>query len=212
LGTWLEQTGDRTGASAAYASALSIDSKFAPAGVATARMKMLDGRGEEAREDLNRVLAANPRNVNALLALGMLEEASGHRDGAIEAYRRILGIDPEHVVAKNNLSLQLVENPATSDEALLLAQTLAQAASENAEIADTVGWVYYKKGLYTPAVRLLERAAAGSRDARTKYHLAIAYYAAGQPSQGRRVLAEARALNPNLPEAKLASEIADRTP
>jgi hypothetical protein len=42
-----------------------------------------------------------------------------------------------------------------------------------------------------------------------KYHLAMAYAKAGDISRGRSTLLAALAINPNLPEAKLARQVVD---
>jgi tetratricopeptide (TPR) repeat protein len=210
LGSWLEQTGDVAAAARAYASALRLDPAHAPPAIAYARLEMLlQGDWDAARHRVQSVLARDPRNVDALLALGMSEDGGGRRDAAIKAYRTLLQIDPSHTVAKNNLAVRLTEDFATLDEAFTLAQEAKRAFPDNPAVDDTIGWVYYKKGLHHLAIRHLERAAEKTRDARTRYHLAIAYFSAGDRRQGQNTLAVARELNPDLPEAKLAQQIAD---
>ena len=63
---------------------------------------MVQGRWDSARNQIQGVLSRDPRNTNALLALGMLEEGTGHNDAAIQAYRKIVEIDSSNPIAKKS--------------------------------------------------------------------------------------------------------------
>jgi tetratricopeptide (TPR) repeat protein len=208
LATWLERTGDMAGASAAYRAA---DPAYAPALIGSARFDMLQGQWESARARVQQVLARDSRNADALLALGMLEEGTGHFDAAIQAYRRLLEIDPSHVPGKNNLVVRLSENPATVQEAVVLAQELKKAAPDAPEINDTVGWAYYKAGQTRSAITCLESAVSRTQAARPRYHLAMAYFAEGEHSRGQKMLVMAKQADADLPEAAMAEKAAETT-
>lgn len=211
LGSWLERMGDVAGASASFSAALAADAAYSPAAIALARMKMLQGEWSNAQSDVAKILSRDPGNTGALLALGMIEEHNGKHDAAVKAYRAVLQIEPANITALNNLIVRLCENPATTDEAVLLAQNLKQSAPDSLEVDDTVGWAYYKHGQHSLAVRHLERA-ANAKNAQATYHLAMAYFKAGQRNLGQKTLAAALQLNPGLPEAKLAQALAKSTP
>jgi tetratricopeptide (TPR) repeat protein len=53
-------------------------------------------RDDVARTFLERALSANPGYIPALYNLGLLEEETGNRDGAIALFERILGQDPSY--------------------------------------------------------------------------------------------------------------------
>ena len=76
---------------------------------------------------------------------------------------------------------------------------------------DTLGWILYHKGLYSPAIKYLERATAGPGSVAWKYHLSMAYAKAGDVTRGRATLEAALRLNPNLPEAKEAREVVSKS-
>jgi tetratricopeptide (TPR) repeat protein len=211
LASWLEQAGDLNGAGMAYHAATAADAAYIPARIGAARLEMMQGRWDSARAYVHGVLAKDPRNIDGLLALGMLEEATGHYPAAIKTYRALLEIDPAHVAAKNNLVVRLSENPATRQEALLLAQELKQAVPNDPEIDDTAGWAFYQAGHYRTAINYLEDAVQKTKTARPRYHLAMAYFAAGQRTQGQKTLAAAKQQDPALPEAVLAQKIAEST-
>ena len=85
-----------------------------------------------------------------------------------------------------------------SDEALKFAQQAVEIAPEDASTQDTLGWVYYRKGLYRNAVDHLKLAAAKEPTARRQFHLAMSYLKAGDRDRGQQMLATALKQEPNL--------------
>ena len=81
------------------------------------------------------------------------------------------------------------------DEALKLAQTATQAMPDVPELMDTLGWVYYKKGLTAVAIEQLQKAvalddvAAKNNNANPspvyRYHLGMALKAKGDKDGAR---------------------------
>ena len=105
----------------------------------------------------------------------------------------------------NNLAYLLADSNQ-ADEALKYAQEAKEMAPDSAAVDDTLGWTYFRKGLYKLAVTYLESAAAKEGTARRKYHLAMAYLKTGDPKRGRQVLEVAMKMDPKLPEADMARQ------
>jgi Flp pilus assembly protein TadD len=75
-------------------------------------------------------------------------------------------------------------------------------------MSDTLGWVYYRKNVYTRAIVYLKEAADKLPDQATvRYHLGMAYYKNGQVEQAKKELNRALQLDPNLPGAAEVKEI-----
>ena len=73
-----------------------------------------------------------------------------------------------------------------------------------AEVADTIGWVFYLKGVYPTAAIHLQGAARNSPDnAVVHYHLAMAQAKAGNMGAARRAYEEGMRLNSGLAEANI---------
>lgn len=72
---------------------------------------------------------------------------------------------------------------------------------------DTLGWVYFRKGIYASAVKHLESAVARDGKAIRRYHLAMAYSRAGDQKRGREAFDAALKLDPKLPEAEAARRL-----
>jgi Flp pilus assembly protein TadD len=56
-------------------------------------------------------------------------------------------------------------------------------------VADTLGWIYYKKGLFQNALPLLEASVRGrSNSPEAHYHLGAAYYRLGDSTRAKEEL------------------------
>ena len=87
------------------------------------------------------------------------------------------------------------------------AQRAKELDPNNILVEDTLGWVLCRKGLYRTAIKYLEHADTEGPTALGKYHLAIAYLKSGDRRRGLSVLAQARKLDPSLPESAAAQEL-----
>jgi tetratricopeptide (TPR) repeat protein len=124
----------------------------------------------------------------------MIEEARGHRDAARANYEHVLAADPRAGVAANNLAW-LYADDGRLDEALKLATVAQEEMRQRPEAEDTLGWIYYRKGLATHAVAAFDRALSKAPDNPVyHYHLGLAQLKAGNTRQGRAALTRALAL------------------
>jgi tetratricopeptide (TPR) repeat protein len=156
---------------------------------------------ERARQRLQAVLAADRRNTAALMKLAAIEEEAGNAAQAMASYRAVLDADGSNLTAMNNLAYHLaLENP---DEALKLAQQAAEAAPDSPDVQDTLGWVFYRKGIYNKATEYLKSAYTRSPTAQREFHLAMAYIKQGDTTTGRQMLAAALAKSPGLAKTEL---------
>jgi putative PEP-CTERM system TPR-repeat lipoprotein len=189
----------------AMATAVNLNPALPDPQLAMAQLDVVDKKPEAARAVLQRVLERYPEYAAARLFMGNLEETAGNPGAAIAHYRKIVQIEPRNVLGLNNLAYLLAVHARQPDEALSFAQRAAEMAPDNPAIQDTIGWIYYIKGLYRTALPYLEKAAAGpAGGARRRYHLAMVYLKLGKEERGREVLDSALKLDPNLPEAAMA--------
>jgi len=121
-----------------------------------------------------------------------------------------LAIDQNAVFAANNLAwLYAQHGKGNLDEAVRLAQTAVQANPEVPSFVDTLGWVYYKKGLYAAAAEQLKKAATVDENAARRnnlspsptyrYHLGVALAAKGDKAGARREIETALRLAEKSP-------------
>ena len=114
----------------------------------------------------------------------MLYELSGDRERAIERYEEAIRYGPELAEAKNNLAYLYADSGENLDRALDLAQDAKALLPDNPSVADTLGWVLFKRGVPSAAISYLKEAEAATEpnDATlgvVRYHLAQAYEANG---------------------------------
>jgi tetratricopeptide (TPR) repeat protein len=139
--------------------AIEIDDTYLPAYSAYASILVARNQTGEAVEQYKKVVERKPSAAVHTL-IGMLEEARGNAPEAEKNYRRALEIAPETPIAANNLAWLLVANGGNLDEALTLAQTVINKNQSVAGYYDTLGWIYFKKELFSPAVEQLKKAVA----------------------------------------------------
>jgi tetratricopeptide (TPR) repeat protein len=204
-------SGDRVRARAAFTAAKVADPHYAKADQSLVQLDVLEGKWDDAGSKLKTMLAADEGNSTARLWLGDVEAKEGDLRAALENYRKVVDRDPGNSRALNNLAYVLVTYANQPDEALKLAQKAVELAPQDPDCADTLGWTLYQKGLYGPAIQHLERAASKDGNVAWKYHLAMAYAKAGEPTRARTVLRAALRVNPNAPEAELASKLVQST-
>ncbi|MBK8303484.1 MAG: tetratricopeptide repeat protein [Chloracidobacterium sp.] len=92
--------------------------------------------------------------------IGILEDGRGNTAEAEANYRKALDIAPDSAIAANNLAWLLADHSGNLDEALQLASGAVARNQNVAEYYDTLGWVYLKKGLTSPAVEQMKKAVA----------------------------------------------------
>lgn len=139
--------------------AISLDENYLPAYSAYASLLTSQNRTDEAVAQYHKVIEKRP-GAQTYTMLGILEDSRGNSAEAEKDYRKALEISPDSSIAANNLAWLIVDNQGNLDEALQLA---TRAVAKNPTVAgfyDTLGWVYLKKGLTSPAVEQLKKAVA----------------------------------------------------
>ena len=110
-----------------------------------------------------------------------------------------------NVFALNNLAYLLSRDSAHIEEALGLARRAREQVPESPEVLDTLGWLYYRKGLYDLAAKELEQALAKAEWPAIQFHLALTYNRLGNTVKGGRLLAAALAKDPKLADSEVTS-------
>src|SRR5262249_11849374 len=141
-----------------------------------AQIDLTQANWSDARQELTAILAKNGDNPLARKWMGMLEVSTGNHAAAISSFRKVIESDPNNAVALSNLAYLLVENGNQTEEPLKYAQKAKELEPDNPEFEDTLGWVLYRRGVYSVAVKHLEMAASKQAAALHLYHLAMAYH------------------------------------
>ncbi len=162
----------------------------------------------QAERQLEKIIEKNDGNVGAHALLGVVLNAMGKIDPANKEYRKVLSLSPKNPVAANNLASNLTESGGNLDEALKFAQIAREEMPEDPIIGDTLGWVYYKKGLFDIAYPLISEAAGkGKNIAAIRYHHGMSLMKKGRNKEAVVELKAALAIDSNFPGAGEAKKI-----
>jgi tetratricopeptide (TPR) repeat protein len=177
-------------------------------------------RLDQAIQMLDKAHTLQPDNAGISLELAQLCESAGRTAQAKEYYEDVLRIDQDQAAAKNNLAWLLanVDNPtpADLDRALQLAQDAKNALPNEPSVADTLGWIMYKKGISAAAIALFKEAIEGYPEGHplrgtVRYHLAKAYDKNGERDRAvaelKRALDEVAQFNERADAEKLLKEL-----
>ncbi len=138
--------------------AIEADGEYLPAYSAYAAILIGQNQTDRALEQYKKVLEKKP-SAAVYSLIGMLEDARQNLDEAEKNYRKALEIAPDSPIAANNLAwLIAAYDKGNLDEALQLAQSCVNKNSNVAGYYDTLGLVFYKKGLHAPAIEQFKKA------------------------------------------------------
>jgi tetratricopeptide (TPR) repeat protein len=142
----------------------------------------------------------NPKNVEALMMIGTIHNQRKNFTAAKEAYEKLLLVNPRFSPALNNLAYLYSEEFHQWDKAQELAQKAVELLPHEPHMADTLGWILFKKQQYPWALSLLlESAGKLSDSAEVQFHLGMTHYMMGAQEAARRALQHAMQLDKEFP-------------
>ena len=193
---------DKPSAERVLQQALAVDPANLHVYALLAQLYASENRLDDARHEFERATELRPDSVGARTMVALILDLQHKPAEARAAYEKVLNYDPRAAVAANNLAWIYADAGENLDRALQLAQTAKTALPDDPQVADTLGWVYYKKGLSSLAIGPLEESvAAAPQTATFAYHLGLAYAQAGDGAEARKSFDRALALQPAAAEA-----------
>ena len=173
-----------------------------------ARIYLADKNEEKAIAQYQAVLDKNPQQAGPHMLMGIIYDVQKRYDLSEKHYRSALKVDPDFAPAANNLAYLLTIRDKAIDEALGLARKAKEKLPEDPNVMDTLGLVYYKKGLYDSAISEFSDSLAKLPDnAIIHYHLGLAYHKKGEKDKARSALDKALKLEKGFDGADEARRI-----
>ena len=207
---------DYAGCEAALRKAIELDKNNTDAIEKLGKVEIQQGKLDQALALYQQAIKDYPRERRFYPLLGQLFEEQQNWDQAKAMYQQALAISPDTPWVANNLAYIILEHGGNVDVAVSLAQTARTKLPNSPNIADTLGWAYYRKGIYESAIKELQEALrldeknGNPDDALVHYHLGLSYQKANQISLAREQLAKAVKLKPDYSEARKAlAELGD---
>ena len=192
LGLAYSASGRMQDAETAYKKALEKDPAHTNSNIYLFDQYMKSGRTDDSFKVVDDLIKKNPQDASAYAAKGSVLQGQGKLEEAKRNYEQALKLNPNFEGAANNLAYLLTEQGTDLTSALGYAQTARQRQPESPNFADTLGWVYYKRGNYILAQEQFRFAISKDPNNGTfQYHLALTYMQMKRMSEAEATLKKA---------------------
>jgi tetratricopeptide (TPR) repeat protein len=152
-----------------------------------------------------------PNELGPALTLAQAFSQAGRRAEAMGVYQSILKAHPNDPTALNNTAYFLCDTGGNLDEALRLAQSAVQKVPDQPSFADTLGYVYLKRGMRNSAIQTFSSLVRKyPKYATYHYHLGLALYETGNKTGAKKELHDALAAHPSRRDALRINELLAR--
>jgi predicted Zn-dependent protease len=172
------------------------------------RLLAAQGQVEQARAELDAQEKAGTLRPSSQLLLARLHlSPGGDEDRGIALLEKILATRSDAPGVKNDLAFLLAKRGTDLERARRLAEEARAAMSDNAQVADTLGYVYLKSNLPEAALDQFRAAIEGAENNQPEwstfhYHLGLALKALGRDAEATQAFERALASAVEFPEAE----------
>jgi tetratricopeptide (TPR) repeat protein len=129
----------------------------------------------------------NTTNASVHMLIGDLWLKRANIPQAIQSYRHTIAIEPNHLMALNNLACLIAESTGKTEESIVFIDQALQIAGNNPDLLDSKGVILMQDGKYAEAAELFEAATAKGADPRFVFHWYIALLKAGRLADAARL-------------------------
>ncbi len=141
-------------------------------------------------------LAKEPGAEAVHFDIGVVYERMKDTDKSLEHMKKVLEANPENPHALNYIGYAYAEQGIKLDEAEKAILKALKLRPRDGYITDSLGWVYFKKGMYKKALDQLKKAVTlAPEDPVINEHLGDAYRKLGQIDEARKMYEKAISLN-----------------
>ena len=203
---YLEQR-DLENAEAAARKALEFDAQRWIAHFFLGEIYRHRGQPEKALAQYDETIRRSPSQTAPYMVAGNLLLEQGQYEKAKSYFDTALRQDPVSVQAQQAMARWYADRRENLDVALSIAQTLKKTLPEDPYVSDTLGWIYYQKGIYRLALEQLQPAARTLPDnAVVQFHLGMTYFQQGERIPARHRLERATKLGLRPPAIAAVAE------
>jgi putative PEP-CTERM system TPR-repeat lipoprotein len=182
----------------AYAEALKRQAT-GPIAIRLLALLQAAGRTADAAKIASSWLRDHPKELSVRLYLAEADLLKKDFPAASKGYRDVLAIDPNNLLALNNLAWTLGE--MKDPGALGFAEKAHALAPQSPAIADTLGWLLVERGDTKRGVEILAKAAAAALNAlEIRLHYAKALLKSGDKAGARTELEAVRGTSGESPQ------------
>jgi tetratricopeptide (TPR) repeat protein len=146
---------------------------------------------QAAYDMLTQASVASPNDTDLIYDQAMVAEKLNRLDEMERLLRRLIELKPENQNAYNALGYSFADRKIRLDEARTLIQKAVQLAPQDPFIADSLGWVDFRLGNTTEAIRILEAAYKTRPDPEIGAHFGEVLWSTGQKDRAVTIWKEA---------------------
>jgi tetratricopeptide (TPR) repeat protein len=168
----------------------------------------LKGAQEDAIKLYRQAYEIAPNDLASGLALAGALGSAGHKDEARTKYLGIVKAHPDDPDVLNNTAYLLADTGGDLDQALGFAQSALAKSPSQPAYADTVGYIYLKKGQRDSAIQTFNNLVRKYPHFATfRYHLGMGLYERGDKAAARKELQTALADHPSKQDEQRIKEL-----
>jgi tetratricopeptide (TPR) repeat protein len=149
-------------------------------------------KDDQALARIEKALSVSSNDVASLMMKGGILERRNDVANAVKQYQRVLDLNPRYYQAANNLACLYANDPNMKEKAFELAKRARELAPKDPYVADSLGWIVYRRGDYKWALALLQESADRlPTQPEVLYHLGLCQCALGNEQAARDALTAA---------------------
>jgi Flp pilus assembly protein TadD len=191
LGNVYMKQGDLVAARSSYEKALEINPGYVIARVNLAVLSLRNGKTEEAYAAFREILKAYHDDADIRNGLGVCELRRGRIEEGVNHFRKAIDIQGEFPLFYNNLAYAYAEANEYLNESLKMAKEALKVEPGNPVYLDTLGWVYFKRGVFDRSIELLQDALdRAPAKAEIRSHLVSVYRWMGREDEAIALIRE----------------------
>ena len=153
---------------------------------------------QKASEAFEEGVRHNPNNADLHFNLGTAYDKLNRFDDVVRAMETALSLNPQHADALNYLGYSYADRGIKIEQALSLTKQAVALKPENGYYVDSLGWAFYKSGMYVEALQEIKRAVALVGDDPVIYeHLGEIYVRQNKMTDAREAWMRSLELDPS---------------
>lgn len=205
--------GDLTGTITALKQATAKDPHNTAAWANLCEVLSSKGQLNQAISASSMAIKANQGHSELYTLQGRLYEANSEWKNAQQAYQNTLAISAQDPMASTGLARTMLYTGGNLDTALSLVQAAQKNLAGSPEIFDTMGWIYYQKGVYQLALNCFQEGINLIQSKKLRddpdlhYHLGMTYLKMQRIQQAREQLTRTLASYPEYREANQIKQL-----
>jgi len=185
--------------------ATELDPNLGPAYNLLVSIYVVTNKLPQALSELQTMLQKNPKNAAAITVTGFIYDKMKEYEKERDAYEKLLVLNPDSIIALNNLAYLYGDRLNQVDRAYELAQKARNLQPADGAIADTLGWILYKRADYQQALPLLQESASKlPDDPEVRFHLGMTYYMMNQMEPAKSAFQKSIASPNDFPDKEEA--------